>query len=383
MTGRERLLTAFDHREPDRIPFDLGSMPFSGIVTVAYRHYAGYRHLDLPEPDIADVKQQLARCDERLLTDLEVDTRPVRRGRSARQTDPIWREGSYDCFVDEWRLGWRRPVPEGLYFDLFQHPLRGLSLDQLRSWQWPDPTADERFEGMLQEVEATAAEGHAVVMGGLCAGVWEMSLWLRGYDQFYLDMAAEPELADWLIGHLVELKLAYWEKALSLVGHLVSVCYEADDLGGQSALMVSADMYRRLVKPHQRRLFAGIKSFAPRVKLVYHTDGAVDEVIGDLIELGIDALNPIQVSAEGMGDTARLKREYGRDLVFWGGACDSQHTLPHGTPDQVAEEVRRRVGDLAPGGGYVFAGIHNVQADVPPENLDALWSTFRAEAGYA
>ena len=383
MTSRERLATALAHREPDRIPLDLGSMPFTGIVAVAYRNAVAELGLGLPEPAIADVKQQLAACDDRWLEHFEVDTRPIRRGRSAKQTDSIERAGAYEFFRDEWHLGWRRPVPDGLYFDLFEHPLQELSLDALRTWSWPDPTAAVRFDGLVEEVERLAATDRALILGGFCAGVWEMSLWLRGYDQFYLDMAADPELADWLIGRLVDLKLAYWEQVLGRVGQHVTAVYEADDLGAQEALMVSPGMYRSLVQPHQRRLFSGIKSYAPHVKLVYHSDGAIFEVIPDLIELGVDALNPIQVSAAGMGDTARLKREFGRDLVFWGGSCDSQHTLPHGTPAQVREEVKRRIGDLAPGGGYVFAPVHNVQADVPPRNFEAWWTTFREEAGYA
>ncbi len=383
MTSRERVKLALAHREADRVPFDLGSMPVSGIVDRAYRSYVAHTGWDLPAPELADVKQQLARCDERFLERLGIDTRPVRRGRSARQTDALFSDGDYECFVDEWRLGWRRPVPDGLYFDLFQHPLQGLSLAELKAWDWPDPVEPVRFAGLSDEVRHLADSGRAVIMGGVCAGVWEMSLWLRGYDQFLLDMAVEPELASWLIGHMVDLKLAYWERALGEVGQLVDVCYEADDLGAQDALMVSPAMYRRLVKPEQKRLMAGIKSFAPHVKIVYHSDGAIFEVLPDLIEIGIDALNPVQVSAAGMGDTARLKREFGRDLSFWGGACDSQHVLPHGTPAEVREEVKRRLGDLAPGGGYVFAPIHNVQADVPPENLEALLTTFRAEAGYA
>ncbi|MBI2302206.1 MAG: hypothetical protein HYU66_25165 [Armatimonadetes bacterium] len=292
-------------------------------------------------------------------------------------------DGRYEWFTDEWGLGWRRPLPDGLYFDLFHHPLQHLpDIAALAAYAWPDPVDPRRFEGIQAEVDLAVAGGYGLVVGGVCAGVWEMALWLRGYDQFYYDMAAEPELADWLIGHMVDLKLAYWEQVLGLVGRHVSVCYEADDLGAQGALMVSPGMYRRLVKPHQRRLFAGIKSFAPHVKLVYHTDGAIYDLIPELIGIGVDALNPIQVSAAGMGDTAQMKREFGRELCFWGGACDSQEVLPHGTPAQVREETKRRIGDLAPGGGYVFAGVHNIQADVSPANLDALWSTFRDECGY-
>jgi uroporphyrinogen decarboxylase len=383
MTGKERLETALNHREPDRVPFDLGSMPFTGIVKVAYRAYDAYKGLGLGEPDTQDVKQQLARCDPRLLDLLDVDTRPVSRGRLAKQHAALAVVDGYERFDDEWSFGWRRPVPHGLYFDLDHHPLaRYEDLESLRAWQPPDPRAAARFNGLVDEVDRIVAQGKAVVLGGMCAGIWEMALWLRGYDQFLLDMAADPELADHLIGTMCDLKLAYWEEALKRVGPHVSVCYEADDLAAQEAPIVSPAMYRRLVKPHQKRLFSGIKSFAPHVKLAYHTDGAVWSLLPDLIELGVNAVNPVQVNAAGMGDTAALKREFGRDLCFWGAGCDSQTVLPFGTPQQVREEVKRRVGDLAPGGGYVFAGVHNIQADVPPANLDAMWSTFREEAGY-
>lgn len=383
MTSRQRLETALAHREPDRIPLDLGAMPFTGIVKVAYRNYVAAHGLDLPEPETQDLKQQLARVDPRLLDSLGVDTRPVARGRLGMNQQQLELVDGYERFTDEWQMGWRRPVPHGLYFDLYHHPWQHhADLDSLKTQRFPDPTADGRFAGTVEEVAKIVAAEKAVVVGGVCAGIWEMSLWGRGYDQFLLDMAADPELADWLIGTLCDLKLAYWEKLLGLVGEHVSVCYEADDLAAQDAPIVSPGMYRRLVKPHQRRLFAGIKQYAPHVKIVYHTDGAVSSLIPDLIDLGIDALNPIQVNCPGMGDTAWLKREYGRDLSFWGGGCDSQTTLPFGTPEQVREEVKRRIGDLAPGGGYVFAGVHNIQADVPPANLAALWETFAEEAGY-
>lgn len=384
MTSRERLGTALNHQPPDRVPIDLGSMPFSGITRVAYRNYLAMHGLLLPEPPLQDLKQQLVVPDPQLLDMLGVDTRPLRRGRLGSQARQLIRspDGRYEQYHDEWGLGWRRPVPDGLYFDLFEHPLAACrTTADLAAWDWPDPVDPRRFDGIEDEADRATAEGHALVVGGLCAGIWEMALWLRGYDQFYLDMAAEPDLAGWLIGHMVELKLAYWQALLARIGDRVSVCFEADDLAGQHGLLVSAAMYRRLVKPHQRRLFEGLRAACPRAKLLYHTDGALREVLPDLVDLGIDILNPIQVNAAGMDDTAWLKREYGRDLCFWGGACDSQRTLPHGTPDQVREEVKRRLNDLAPGGGYVFAGVHNIQADVPPQNLEALWQAFRDEVG--
>ncbi len=382
MTSHDRLATALSHREADRIPLDLGSMPFSGITKVAYRAFDAHLGLGLPEPATADLKQQLAVVDPVLLERLGVDTRPVRRGRSAKQTDALQQEPGYEFFVDEWQLGWRRPLPDGLYFDLFRHPLLGMDLAQIKAWRWPDPIAASRFEGMGDEVQAVWEGGYGLVMGGFCAGVWEMCLWLRSYEQFLYDMAADPELADWLLGRIVDLKLAYWEQAFAVAGSRITACYEADDLAGQDGYIVSPDMYRKLVKPHQKRLFAGLRALCGDAKIVYHTDGAIFELIRDLLDLEIDALNPIQVSAAGMDDTAKLKATYGRDICFWGGACDTQHTLPHGTPEQVREETKRRIGDLAPGGGYVFSTVHNIQADVPPENLAAMYETFAAEAGY-
>ena len=382
MTSRERLSCALNHQEPDRIPLDLGSMPFSGITKVAYRGYTSHLGLDVPEPGTADVKQQLAVVDPAVLEHLGVDTRPVRRGRSAKQTDQLQQQPGYEFFIDEWDLGWRRPLPDGLYYDLFKHPLRGLDLSQIKAWEWPDPTSPSRFEGMGDELAAGWTGGHGLVMGGFCAGVWEMCLWLRSYDQFLYDMAAEPALADWMLGKLVDLKLAYWERAFAVAGNRITACYEADDLAGQDGYIISPTMYRSLVKPHQVRLFKGLRALCGDAKIVYHTDGAIFELIRDLLDLEIDALNPIQVSAAGMGDTAKLKATYGQDLCFWGSACDTQHTLPHGTPEQVREETKRRIGDLAPGGGYVFSTVHNIQADVPPENLAAMYETFAEEAGY-
>jgi uroporphyrinogen decarboxylase len=173
----------------------------------------------------------------------------------------------------------------------------------------------------------------------------------------------------------VEWKSAYWERALRDVGDLVDVVVEADDLGGQQSLLLSPKTYRRLIKPRHQRLFGFIKKQAP-VKVFYHSCGAIRPLIGDLIEAGIDILNPVQVSAAGM-DPRELKREFGRDLVFWGGGVDTQQVLGTGNPQQVRDDVQRNVEALAPGGGFVFAAVHDIQANVPPENIMAMWEAWR------
>jgi uroporphyrinogen decarboxylase len=156
---------------------------------------------------------------------------------------------------------------------------------------------------------------------------------------------------------------------------------EADDLGGQNAPLMSPRTYRSLIQPRHKRLFSFIKEQSP-VKVFYHTCGAVKPLIPDLIEAGIDILNPVQISAAGM-DLAELKREFGPDLVFWGGGVDTQHLLGTGTPEEIRAHVRQNIELLAPGGGFVFAAVHDIQANVPPENIMAMWETWQENAAYS
>ena len=154
-----------------------------------------------------------------------------------------------------------------------------------------------------------------------------------------------------------------------------------DDLGTQGGPLISPDMYRRLIKPRQQELFSFIKKKAPHAKIFFHSCGSVYHFIGDLIEAGVDILNPVQVAAADM-DSKRLKKEFGNDVVFWGGGVDTQRVLPYGTPQEVRDEVKRRLDDLAPSGGFVFATVHNIQGDVPPENIVAMWETLQEYGSY-
>ncbi len=223
-------------------------------------------------------------------------------------------------------------------------------------------------------------ERRAVHVGSICGGMTEGLFKLRGFEDGYMDLVADPALARRLMERILEVKLTYWSQVLPQLAGLVDVVSEADDLGGQDRTLFSPATYRALVKPLHRELFAFLHAHTD-AKVFFHTCGAVRELIPDLIEIGVDVLNPVQVSAAGM-ETAALKREFGRDLVFWGGGVDTQRVLGSGTPDEVRAEVRRRVGDLAPGGGFVFAAVHNVQPNVPPENVLAMRSAApRGRAG--
>lgn len=377
MTPRQRILTALQHQEPDRVPFDLGSTRVTGIHRIAYARLRAA--LGLPERpvEIYDPTQQLAVVEPDVLEALRVDTRGIASGNPSTWELRYEEDAQYHYYTDQWGLRRRMPKVEGRYFDLCEHPLASATSPQdVRRYPWPDPADPARFTSLRQQAQAARATGCAVVLVGICAGLTEMSLWLRGFENFFMDLVTNRPLAEAVLDLILETKMRFWERALAEVGDLVDIVQEGDDLGMQRSLLFHPNLYRTLIKPRQATLFRHIKKQAP-VYIFFHTCGSVVEILPDLIEVGVEILNPVQVSAAGM-DTRKLKREFGRDLVFWGGGVDTQRVLPRGTPQEVRDEVRRRLDDLAPGGGFVFNTVHNIQADVPPENILAMWETVQA-----
>jgi uroporphyrinogen decarboxylase len=369
------------HQESDRVPFDLGGTGLSTIHVCAYEKLR--KHLMLPSqaPRIGFMAEQLVLVDEDVSERLTTDVRPVLPGLPSGFEYVLRDEGEYQAYTDEWGIGWRKPREGGFYYDMYHHPLAGASsLADLKAFRFPDPLDDERFSPLRAQAEAVVAKGKAVALVGLCAGIAEIYSWLRGYEEYYVDLALNSGWVAYMLDRLVEFKSAYWERALAEIGNLVDVVIEADDLGAQNAPLMSPRTYRKLIQPCHRRLFSSIKQQAP-VKVFYHTCGAVRQLIPDLIDAGIDILNPIQISAAGM-DLQELKREFGRDLVFWGGGVDTQLVLGEASPEEIREHVKKNITVLAPGGGFVFAAVHDIQANVPPENIMAMWEAWREYGAY-
>jgi uroporphyrinogen decarboxylase len=385
-TSRERVTAALEHREADRVPFDLGGTVLTGMHRIAYTNLR--RYLALPERpiEIVDVNQQLARVHDDVLDRLGADVRAVDPDPAAHAPlrTPITAHGDVEMFTDEWGISWRTPRGGGLYFDMCAHPLANAqSIADLERFPWPDPLDPARFETLAARAGRVVNEEHkAYMLGRSAAGIFEIALWVRGFEQLFADLVLQPGFAEALLGIITDLKIQYWGKALDTVGANVLVVSEADDIAGQYSPLISPAMYRRFIMPCHARLFEFIHGRAKsRVHVFYHSCGAVKDMIPMLLDEGVDVLNPVQVSARGM-DTAELKRLYGDRLCFWGGGVDTQRVLPYGTPAQVREEVRRRICDLAPGGGFVFATVHNVQADVPPANYMAMWEAWREYGSY-
>ncbi len=376
MSSIERVLTALDHREPDRVPFDLGGTTVTGMHTTAYGNLR--RALGLPPiaVRIDDLTEQLAVIDGDVAERLKPDCLRLAPAAPSFYERTFSDEGDYVAFADEWGIVWRMPKEGGFFYDMWRHPLAGAtSTADLKAYRWPDPTDAQRFAGLGERARALRAQGRAVVLAPHCVGPAEMHAFLRGWERYYMDLALEPGLVAYVLDRVVELKIAYWERALAEAGEYVDVVLEADDVAGQSRLLISPETFREVLKPRYARLFGCIKAHT-RARLLLHSCGAVRPVIGDFIDCGVDILNPVQKSAAGM-DLAELKREFGRDLSFWGGGVDTQRVFASGTPDEVRADVRRNIEALAPGGGFVFATIHNTQANVPPENFLAMWETLQ------
>jgi uroporphyrinogen decarboxylase len=383
-TSRGRVEAALNHQEADRVPYDLGGTILTGIHHVAYRRLC--KHLGIAPADVAmeDPIQQLARVDDQVKQRLEVDIYGVNPAKPRGIGQPPWSEGGYDKILDEWGIEWWKPQEGGFYYDMRRHPLAETDrVEDLARYRFPDPLDPGRYEGMAQRAgELLNQKQVAYVLGRNAPGIFEVALWMRGFENFYCDMVANQRFAEALLDIIMEVKMTYWAKALDLVGPNVMIVSEADDLASQDRCLVNPTLYRKLIKPRHAKLFSFIKQHAQvPVKIFYHSCGAIAQLIPDLIESGIDILNPVQVSALGM-NTKELKRAFGKDITFYGGGVDTQHVLPHGTPQQVRDEVKRRIDDLAPGGGFIFNTVHNIQADVPAENIMAMWETLREYGVY-
>jgi len=383
LSSEERIKLALEHKEPDRVPFDLGSTPVTGITVGAYKNLLAHLGIKKEKIQIVDIIQQLAEVDEEVLERLKVDTRGLMTNPPSSWTLEIREKDGYKHFVDEWQIEWRMPKEGGFYYDMYRHPLKGdITRETIDNFSWPDPSDPARVAGLREKAQDYKAKKKAIIVKSIGGGFFELGFWTRGFEDFYMDFATDPSLACYLMDKLLEIRMAYWELVLKELGNDIMIVMEGEDLGVQSGTMISPEMYRKYVKPREKKLFSYIKKVAPKpVYIFFHTCGSVYEIIPDLIEIGVDILNPVQVSAAHM-DTRRLKKEFGKDIVFWGGGVDTQDVLPHGTPEKVKEEVKRRIDDLAPGGGFVFTTVHNIQADVPPENIMAMWEALQEYGVY-
>jgi len=373
MTSRERVLIALNHKAPDRVPIDLGGFQ-TGIHKKAYADLLSFLGID-EEIVTLDPVQQLAKPSEQVLKRFNVDTRYIcaRAPESFNgRIEQNHRDGRlWHDLKDEFGVVWSMPDDQQLYMDISHSPLAYASVDDIAHYPFPKGGDPTRFAGLRDQALQMRNETPYAISTGIGGVVYETCWYMRGLERWFMDMIDNPQFCEALLDKMLQFWMDYYVGFMAEIGDIIDVVMIGDDLAAQHGPLFSPRFYRRIVKPRQKKLVQHIKSLT-HAKIWYHTCGSCAEYIPDLMDNGIDILNPVQISANRM-DPKQLKQQFGEKLVFWGGGIDAQHILPFATSDQVTEHVRKNVEVFKTGGGYVFNNVHNIQAGVPPENIAALF----------
>ncbi|MDR0355420.1 MAG: hypothetical protein LBJ64_06750 [Deltaproteobacteria bacterium] len=380
LTSRERVEKAINHEEPDRVPMDLV------LTSDAYVNLV--KHMGL-ENEVSTERNftnwlTYAAVDLKVLRALDVDC--VHLGSKNPTGFPKWlNDGSY---VDEWGLR-RAPIKRdngSFYYEIVDAPLKEPTLAALDDFPWPDPTDDSVLEGLEEKMTWWRENTDLAIIAWFDrGGLGEFASYLRGLQDWCLDLVRRPEFAVKLLNKLADISIEYNRRGIERMGRRLSILrFSGWDLGTQLNLIYSPKVCREIFQPIMRRVWgetkANLNRVNPRAKIYVHSCGAIYSLLPMFVECGLDILDPIQTSAKGM-DTKKIKENFGRDLSFHG-AIDIQQFLPNATVPEVWAEVKRVIGDLGPGGGYVMAPGHAIQEDVPPANIVAMYQAGKTLGVY-
>ena len=397
MSPRERLIKAIKHEEPDCVPIDMGGLDVTTLMAGPYRRLCDHLGVDPGPIYMADIMEQCVIIDNGVHEKMGCNTnakviyflpRSWYEGKAYDGT-PVFLpdgfrpktlpDGSQGVVDNEGNVDLIMPKG-GYFFDAARHPLKdvdGVSdldafSDLIENFDRPS-WADLPWDELANYTKGLRESENKFLVGTFQGHIFQAAQFLRGWGEFMLDLAMRPAFAEALMDRLAEAHMRAFERYAATVGRYVDVIEVADDLGTQDALWMSPEMYRKHVKPYHAKLYKHIKGCCDAY-LLMHSDGSLYPIIPDLIEIGVDILNPIQYTAKDMG-LCRLKKEFGDDFCFWGGGIDTQKILPFGTPDQVSDEVKRNIDILAPGGGFIFGPVHNITEGVPVHNIISAYQT--------
>ena len=368
MLGRERALMSLNHQVPDRIPLDLGSTNCTTMTKVAYDNLKKYLGIER-ETRFMMENFQIVFIDEEVLQILEIDTRGV-------HPQPVFFKNIVDdrTYFNEFGIKYHMPE-EGLYYDMVEHPLAGKSIEELKDYEWPDPARTMDLSGVRERAKNLKEGNQYLLVGDMIdTGIFEPCWYLRGFENFLVDLLTDQDFVTTLLEGMYNYQLKRYSLFLQEAGEFLDVVFVGDDLATAESVIMSPKTYRDIIKPYHKEYFKNLKKLAPHARLLYHSCGSIFSFIPDLIEVGVDILNPVQVSAQNM-DTKVLKEKFGSELSFWG-AIDTTRVLPRGTKKEVKEEVRKRIDDLGPE-GYILTSVHDIQPDVPPENVITMFEEAR------
>lgn len=376
MNRREAFQATLNHQEPDRVLIDYGKH-IGSFHRRAYDTLKTHLGLDV-ETRILDRMAQNVVLDADVCQRLGIDFRWV---------VPHW-VGVSDIeidgekgYIDMWHTP-HKWTDYGEYYAIHDQPLKQDTLTQadIEAYDWPNPNQPAMFSG-LREQAKTWFENTDFVVGadGIKVGILQTAAQIRGYDKLFLDFAINPDMAHAVLDKISTTINEMYRHYMQAVGEYVQVVTITDDQGTQNSLMMSPAMFREFIKPRLKSLIDTIKANAD-VKVLMHCDGAILRIVEDLIEIGVDILNPIQTVVDGFEDTSALKEKFGERICFHGG-IDVQQVLPNASPDEIRQEVAKRMFDLGQEGGYIIAPCHNINVDIPVENTLAMFDAAQ-ELGY-
>lgn len=373
ITSRKRVELVLNHQEPDRVPFALGGTAQKLPNTVVEQLLKFYHITDKPQKVLAGYNYMFYSIP--LMKELGVDIAYLYLNAS---TGFCEYNGLEDKNIDEWGL--TRERLDG-FTNLGGSPLGEAEIDDLKKYDWPDPYDTDRVKGLSEKAEYLYKETDFALAAHRPTqlGIFEMASLLRGTEKFYMDFILNKKSVHALLDKLLEINLGFYDVLINVLGKYVKIYEMEDDLASQLSLLISPAMYKEFVKPRHRQLVNFIKKKVPKAKIVYHSCGAINDLIPDLIDIGIDILNPLQPLAEGM-NSKMIKKEYGKDLVFQGG-IDVQEAL-RGDVVDVEREVKQRLRDFAPGGGYIAGPSHNFGTDIPINTIISVPKLIREYGKY-
>jgi len=408
VTSRERIISAIQHRESDRLPIDFGSMGASGIQAVAYNKLKAYLGITTGQTRVFDIMLQLAEPEEWILNRFGADAINAGQGFAPDQwKDETLSDGS-SCQIPDWvdiqKQGNERVIrnEEGTIVARMVQGGQGFSQtcwplahndwtmhledlpEQASSICWrvlPEPifrggVSDANLERIENHLNNLRRSSDRAIVGPIGTSLFAAAGGFRGIDNLLMDLVTEQAKVEALLDKIVELHITRLGRLLPAFSNNVDLVWIGDDLGMETGPFFSPKLFREILKPRYKIIVDYIKSTNPNLKVFLHCCGSIYQLLGDLIEIGFDVINPVQISAKDM-KPAKLKREFGSVITFWGGGCDTQHVLPRATPQQVKDHVRRNIDIFAPGGGFVFNQVHNILAEVPPENVVAMYEAAR------
>jgi len=403
MTSRERVLNALNHIETDKVPLDLSGHRSSGIAAIAYAKLRDHLGLEKRPIRVYDMVQQLAIVDEDVLDLFEIDT--IEMGRGFLKDDKDWKswvlpdgtpceipyymnvekKGDDWVLMDDDGLGLGIMKPGCLYFEQIHFPLAERNIaeddfsdlaDIIGDTMWTgiahpgahlDLDDEQERNEMVAGAKALRESTDRAIVGLFGGNLFEIPQMLFRMDNYLLDIAMHPDKVLAFSELLCDYHMKNLEKWLGTVGPYIDIILFGDDLGGQWGPLIGPDTYKELYKPYHKKMWNRAKEIAD-VKVMLHCCGGVNELLDDLIDAGLDTINPVQISCAGM-EPAVLKEKFGDRITFWGGGCDTQHVLSESTPAEVEKHVKEEAGIMKKGGGFIFQQVHNILANVPPENI--------------